>query len=72
VGRGVGLAHAAGEEKRKRGKEGGRGGGGDHFKSTRRGGGRPVVWHHVAGEGREMGREGGGVPADQRTAPDRQ
>jgi hypothetical protein len=39
VGRGVGRAHAAGEEKRKQGKGRGRSGGGDHFKSARRGGG---------------------------------
>jgi hypothetical protein len=41
-------------------KEGGHGGGGDHFKSARRGGGRPAGWRHVAGEGRERGERGGG------------
>jgi hypothetical protein len=57
---------------RGRGKRRGRGHGGDggRFKPARGGGGRPVGWHHVAGEGRGVEREG--VPTDRRTMLGRQ
>jgi hypothetical protein len=59
-----------GKRREKWGKGGGCGGDGGHFKPACRGRGRPAGWRHMAGEGRERGRELG-VPIDRRTAPGR-
>jgi hypothetical protein len=61
-----------GKRREKGGKRRGRGGNDDRFKPTCGGGGRPVGWCHVVGEGRERGSERGGVPTDWWMAPDRQ